>query len=141
MLPSSSGTSQDPPADDELGCGAAAIAARVRRLVAQHERGDVCAAARRLGVPVRDLIRLERLLAEDAAESAAAAERVLVAVVMGYPASATWLLTGSEHPAPRRLPPTVRLWLAQLLLAVGTRIVDDYHVHAPAEREPPRPSA
>jgi hypothetical protein len=127
----------DPPADDELGCGAGAIAMRVRRLIARHDGGDVCAAAQRLGVRVRDLIQLEGLLSEPSGE-AAAAEQLLVAVVLRYPVNATWLLTGSERPATRALPPTVRIWLADLLLAVGTRIVDDYRVHALTERETPR---
>jgi hypothetical protein len=134
MTPTAPLPAHDLPTDDELGCGAAAIARRVRRLVAHYDRGDVCAAARRLGVPVQDLIRLDRLLAVADADGAAAADRLLVAAVLRYPVKATWLLTGIERPVPRALPPTVRLSLAELLLAVGTRIVDDYRARLPAER-------
>ncbi len=140
MMPASPIAPHDPPADDDLGCGAGAIATRVRRLIARYDAGDTCAAAQRLGVGVGDLIRLERLLSGSSGDGATAAEQILIAVVLRYPVNATWLLTGCERPATRALPPTVRLWLADLLLAVGTRIVDDYHVHAQRERESPRPA-
>ena len=108
--------------------GAAAIAARIRRLVAQHDGGDVCAAAKRLGVPVQHVIRIERLLADEGEGDTpgGAAESLLTAVVLRYHVDATWLLTGSEQPAAGDLPPAVRLWLADLLLAIGTRVFDEY---------------
>jgi hypothetical protein len=98
-------------------------------------------------VPVSSLIRLERLLsgADDRPGARppddGVAEDVLVAAVVHYRVNATWLLTGREQPSTRELPPTVRLWLADFLLAVGTRIVDDYRARTAAERETPRTSA
>jgi hypothetical protein len=132
------------PSEDESGWGAAAVAARVRRLVAKFDGGDPCAAARRLGVAVSHLIRLEELLSRAGDHAAAAgpddgvAEEILTAAVLRYRVNATWLLTGRDHPPTRELPPTVRLWLAGFLLAVGTRIVDDYRADAAAGRGRPR---
>jgi hypothetical protein len=100
-----------------------AITARVRQLIARSDGGDVCAAARRLGVPVSHLVQLERVLAEGMQGDA---EELLAAAVLRYHADATWLLTGAERTQASVLPPSVRVWLAKFLLAISTRMIEEY---------------
>lgn len=109
-------------------CGARAIATRIRSLIAQRDGGDVCAAARRLRVPVRQLVQLDTTLAFDAAcdEARAAVETLLSAVVLRYQASAVWLLTGCHQPDLSALPPKVAEQLTSLCIAVAGRVIEEY---------------
>jgi hypothetical protein len=110
--------------------GPRSIAKRVRQVIAQHDAGDVVAAAHRLGVPVHSLIQLERVLTEPSRDGlfSPAARDILTAVVLRYRADATWLLTGSEHPPIEDLPGGVRVWLANFFLAVGNRIIAEFQI-------------
>ncbi|NUO63215.1 MAG: hypothetical protein HOQ11_13405 [Gemmatimonadaceae bacterium] len=113
------------PADVPVTCGARAIATRIRSLIAHEDGGDVCAAARRLGVPVRQLVQLDTTLAPDCPEARAACEALLAAVTLRYQASATWLLTGSHHPDPGAVSPDVAERLAGVCHAIAGRVAED----------------
>ena len=124
-------------------CGARAVAARIRSLIAQQDAGDVCDAARRLGVPVRHLVQLETTLAGGAecADARAAVEYLLGSVVLRYQASAVWLLTGRNDPDPSAVPPEIAEQLASLCVAVARRVIEEYQASCltgvaqpPAER-------
>jgi hypothetical protein len=115
-----------------------AIAARIRSLIAQHDAGDITAAARRLGLPIATLVRLEEQLADD---QSATVPDVLAAVVVRYRADACWLLTGSELPRMTDLPVAVRLRLSDLLLAIGDRLLADYRAHRQVSSSDPHASA
>ena len=99
-----------------------AIAWRIRQLIARHDGGDVSAAARRLGVPIRRVVRLERVLES---RDSHAAQELLCDVVLRYQANAAWLLTGAEHVPGDGLPDDVRLWIARCLTRVANRVVDE----------------
>ena len=114
------------PAHVPVTCGARAIAARIRSLIAREDAGDVCAAARRLGVPVRQLVQLDTILAPDCPEARAACEALLAAVVLRYQASATWLLTGSDHPDPGAVAPDVAERLAGVCYAIAGRVAEEF---------------
>lgn len=119
--------------DDAIaGWDAAAVAGRIRQLIARQDEGDVCAATHRLGVSVHHLIQLEQLLGEqgDTATLSVAAEDLLTAVVLRYQVDATWLLTGTERPRMSELPAPMRRWLADFLFVVGTRVIDEYRARA-----------
>jgi hypothetical protein len=124
----------DPAASDDAigGWDAAAVAGRIRRLIARQDGGDVCAAAHRLRVTVPHLIQLEHLLGEqaDTATLSRAAEDLLTAVVLRYQVDATWLLTGTERPRMSELPAPMRRWLADFLFVVGNRVIDEYRARA-----------
>jgi hypothetical protein len=107
-----------------------AIATRIRSLIARTDAGDVAAAARRLGVPIADLVRLDLVLADDSPRC----RDVLAAVVLRYRADACWLLTGSELPTMRELPSAERLRLSDLLLDIGERLLAEYRARR-EERE------
>ena len=121
---------QDPAERDDAmgGWDAVGVAGRIRRLIARQDAGDVCAAARRLGVTVPHLIQLEHVLGEqaDTATLSVAAQDLLTAVVLRYQVDATWLLTGTERPRISELPTPMRRWLADFLFVVGTRVIDEY---------------
>ena len=106
----------------------AAVAGRIRRLIARQDEGDVCAAAHRLGVTVPHLVQLEQLLTEqgDTGMLSGAAGDLLTAVVLRYQVDATWLLTGTERPRMSELPVPMRRWLADFLFVVGNRVIDEY---------------
>jgi len=115
--------------DDAIGgWDGAAVAGRIRRLIARQDEGDVCAAAHRLRVTVPHLIQLEQVLAEqgDTGTLSMAAEDLLTAVVLRYHVDATWLLTGTERPRMSELPAPMRRWLADFLFVVGSRVIDEY---------------
>lgn len=114
--------------DPAVTCGARAIAARIRSLIAHHDDGDVCAAARRLGVPVRRLVQLDATLTPDPddPDARAALDALLSAVVLRYDSSAAWLLTGCHEADASLLPPEVAQQLASTYVAVAARVVDEY---------------
>ena len=97
-----------------------AIAARLRWLVAHHDGGDVCAAARRLGCPVSRLVRIEQTL------DGGGADCLLAAAARRYGCGAPWLLTGCSQPDPASLSPDVRERLARLLVAVASSVVEEF---------------
>jgi len=109
---------------------AQAVAHRIRTLIAREDGGDVTAAARRLGLPVRVLCQVERALSDDAPHPPF---ELLAAVAVGYGADACWLLTGLPSDRIRELPAAEIRPLAELLNAVGDRML--------ASRRPPRPQA
>lgn len=100
----------------------AGIAARVRWLVEQKDRGRIDVAARRLGVRPADFDQLERLLASDAGPRGT---QLLAAVVQAYHVDACWLLTGEERVDAAALAPDARLRLAELLLDVADALLAD----------------
>lgn len=112
-----------------------AIAARIRWLIARHDGGDVCAAARRLGVPVRQLVRLETTIEEvGSAAGLRPGELLLCAAVRRYGVSSAWVLTGCEQPEPGALLADVRERLARLCLAVAARVVEEFDAERAATR-------
>ena len=125
-------------ADTVARCGARATAARIRSLIAHQDAGDVCAAARRLGVPVRQLVQLEAALAplESSDDADDAIRTLLSAVVYRYQASAVWLLTGCHDPDPSSVPPDVAEQLASLCVAVAGRVLEEYQASCVAGGAP-----
>lgn len=114
---------------------AEAIAWRIRWLIAHHDGGDVCAAARRLGVPVGQLVKVEATIADDdPSDTSRPGEALLCAAVRRYGVSTAWVLTGCEQPEPTALPPEVRERLARLCLAVATRVVAEFDAERAAAR-------
>ena len=112
---------------DTVSSDTTAVAARIRSLIAHEDSGDVCAASRRLGVAVRDLVRLEETLATlDAGGDTGCADSLLSAVVVRYGVSGVWLLTGCSDSEVRELRPCVCDRLARVLLASAQRVVDEY---------------
>ena len=111
----------DRPTDSPM-WGTDAIAARLRWLIAHHDGGDVCAAARRLACPVSRLVRLEQTLYGGGADC------LLAAAARRYGCGAPWLLTGCAQPDPAALRPDVRARLASLLVAVASSVVEEYEV-------------
>jgi hypothetical protein len=97
-----------------------AVAHRIRALIAREDGGDVTAAARRLGLPVRDLCQVERALADDAPRPPF---ELLAMVAVGYGADACWLLTGIPSDRIRELSAAEIHPLAELLNAVGDRML------------------
>ena len=124
--------------DSVARCGARATAARIRSLIAHQDAGDVCAAARRLGVPVRQLVQLEAALAplETRDDEADAIRLLLSAVVHRYQASAVWLLTGCHDPDPSTVPTDVAEQLASLCVAVAGRVLEEYEASCVAGAPP-----
>lgn len=108
----------------------AGIAARVRWLIEQKDKGRLDVAARRLGVGVADLEQLERWLSGDAGPKGT---RLLAAVVQAYHVDACWLLTGEEQVNAAQLAPDARLRLAELLLDVADALLSE---RARSRREP-----
>ncbi|HEX8848259.1 MAG TPA: hypothetical protein VF761_01875 [Gemmatimonadaceae bacterium] len=122
--------------DPAVTCGARATAARIRSLIAHHDGGDVCAAARRLGVPVRRLVQLDATLDPDPADAdgRAALDALLSAAVLRYDSSAAWLLTGCHEADASMLPTEVAQQLASVCLAVAARVVEEFQATAAVTR-------
>lgn len=105
-----------------------AIAARLRTLIAQREGGDVCLAARRLGVGVAGLVRLEETMVADKRRAAlrVEADAILLAAILHYGVSAAWLLTGCDEPDLPALPKAVRDRLVYLVVGAAHAVADRY---------------
>lgn len=113
------------------------IATRVRTIIEENDPGDLAAAARRLGLSVIDLRNLEEVLERRTAHGRAV---LLASVVRAYRADACWLLTGLDASSIVRLPPTVRLEVAQLLSDIGGRILAE-HRKADPKADPTAPTS
>ena len=117
----------------------AGIAARVRSLVEARDRGDASRAASRLGVPARDLDRLDQILADDMCDDKSSQEtglRLLAAVTRSYQADPCWLLTGHSDLHDADLGASDRLRLADLLLRLGEILLRERAAHRLLHAQP-----
>jgi hypothetical protein len=99
------------------------LAARVRELIEQFDRGDVARAARRIGAREADLRAI--VTAETNQPSLAC----LSAIVRGYDVDTWWLISG-EKEAGTTLPAERRVGTLNLLSELGTTLTMQRRLHA-----------
>ncbi|MBW8839384.1 MAG: hypothetical protein JF602_05960 [Gemmatimonadetes bacterium] len=100
------------------------IAARIRKLIARQDHGDVTAAARRLERPIADVYLPERVISSG---DEPAVIDFLATVIRTYEADVCWLITGTtaRSSGERTLSIEDRVTIVELLDELSDRLIDD----------------
>lgn len=98
------------------------IAARIRRLIARKDNGDITAAARRLERPIADVYHLERLLASS---DEPAAVEFLAHIVRSYETDAVWLITGANARNAQAIPSDARMTIVEVLEELSDHMLNE----------------
>lgn len=100
------------------------IAARIRKLIARQDHGDVTAAARRLERPIADVYLPERVISSG---DEPAVIDFLATIVRTYEADVCWLITGTtaRSSGERTLSTEDRVTIVELLDELSDRLIDD----------------